>query len=273
MSEEPRARVSVVFTGGTIAMLPDPVTGRAIPTLRGSDILARTPDLETIAVVEAVDWGLVPASHLGYGQILDIARVIQAQLERTDVDGVVVVQGTDVIEETAFAWDLLLDGPKPVVVVVAMRAASDPGYEGPANLRDAVRAAASRSLRDQGVVVVMDGRICPADDVTKTHTDRFDTFQAMNLGPIGSIVEGRVRIEQQRAGRRRLPAIPDTADARVELVTAGVQTDGTIVRDLVRLGARGIVVAATGSGNTHPDLLASEILERVRRAGNGMMDA
>ena len=54
-------------------MLPDPVTGAAVPALDGAAILARTPGLDAIATVEAIDWGLVPASHLAFAQLLDIA--------------------------------------------------------------------------------------------------------------------------------------------------------------------------------------------------------
>ena len=151
-----RPHVSVVFTGG-ISMTLDPATGLATPSLME---------------------GLVPASHLRLGQVLEIARLIRSQLERDDVDGVVVVQGTDVLDETAFAWDLLLDTPRPVVIVGAMRSAGDPDDDGPANLRDAITAAASPKLAGEGVVVVMDGHIWPADDVTKTHTDPVDALGA-----------------------------------------------------------------------------------------------
>ncbi len=54
------------------------------------------------------------------------------------IDGVVVVQGTDTIEETSFAWDLVLRSAKPVVVTGAMRAPHEADFDGPANLRDAV---------------------------------------------------------------------------------------------------------------------------------------
>jgi L-asparaginase len=43
----------------------------------------------------------------------------------------------------------------------------------------------------------------------------------------------------------------------VALVTATVASDGDPLRWALDGGAQGIVVAATGAGNTHPDLLAA----------------
>jgi len=252
-----RPRVAVVFTGGTISMLPDPVTGAATPALDGSAILARTPGLGDIATVEAIDWGLVPASHLEFSQLLDIATVVRDRLKRPGIAAAVVVQGTDVMEETAFAFDLLIDSAKPVVVVGAMRSAGDPGYEGPANLRDALLVAMAPQLRGQGTVVVMGGVILAADDVVKTHTDAYDTFRARDQGPIGEVRHGQVSIRRTRLGRRLLPRIPVAAAAPVPLITVTVAADGALVRAATTMGARGLVVAATGSGNTHPDVLAA----------------
>ncbi len=253
------AHLVIVFTGGTISMLPDPQTGAAVPALNGAEILARTPKFDSIATLESIDWGLVPASHLRFPQLLDLGRVLRDALARDDVDGAVVVQGTDTIEETAFAFDLLVGGPKPVVVVGAMRDAGDAGYEGPSNLRDAVRVAASPMLRDQGTLVVMGGAILPGDDATKTHTDAYDTFEALNLGPIGEVRGERVMVGSRRALRRVLEAIPDAAAEPIALITAVVATDGSLLRLAVGAGARGVVVAATGSGNTDPDLLAAAV--------------
>jgi L-asparaginase len=250
-----RPHVAVVFTGGTISMLVDPATGAAAPALDGAAILARTPGLDALAQVEAVDWGLVPASHLRFDQIIDIARILRDALTRPEVAGAVVVQGTDAIEETALAWDLLVASSKPVVVVGAMRHAGDLGYEGPANLRDAVRAATSLELRDQGTVVVMGGVILPAADVVKTDTDRYDTFRAPNSGPLGDIRGDVVRIRRQRTGRATLPTVPEHAAEPVDLVVATVSADDRLIRAAIASGSRGLVVAATGAGNTDPSLL------------------
>src|SRR5882724_6769251 len=160
--------VAIVFTGGTISMRHDPVAGGNVPVLSGRDLLATVPGLDAIATLVPIDHGLTPASHFTFGGLFELWDVVRGALAEDEVVGAVVVQGTDTIEETAFFFDLLHDGPKPVVVTGAMRPASDAAYDGPANLRDAVRSAADPQLRDVGAVVVLAGSIEPADDVTKT---------------------------------------------------------------------------------------------------------
>jgi len=257
MSAPALPRVRVIFTGGTISMLPDPVTGAAVPALSGARILERTPGLDGIAELEAVDWGLVPASHLGFPQILDIATRIREAQADPEVAGVVVVQGTDVIEETAFAWDLLSgDGP-PVVVTGAMRNAGDPAWDGPANLTAAVRVAADPRLRDAGCLVVLDGTILPADDALKTHTHAVDTFRAPNVGPVGRVEGAIVHLDRARGPRRRLGALPPSVPGPIPIVTVTAAMDGAPLRWAIAAGARGIVVALTGTGNGDPDILAA----------------
>lgn len=255
MTERPR--VAVIFTGGTIAMLPDPETGAAMPALQGGQIVARVPGLTEIADIEAIDWGLVPASHLSFAQILEISELIRAVGARDDIDGVVIVQGTDVLEETAFAWDLLHRVGPPVAVVGAMRHAGQADYDGPRNLRDAIQVAAHPALQDQGVVVVMAGQILPADDVTKTNSQTIDTFQALNEGALGHVEQDRVVLTRTRSRRRVLAVTPLQAATPVILLTAVVATDGELLRAALASGAVGFVIEATGAGNTDADLLAA----------------
>jgi L-asparaginase len=258
------ARVAMVFTGGTISMGFDPVAGGNVPTLDGAAILARTPGLEAIAEVAPIDRGLTPASHLTFEDVLEIGRVVQDALDDPSIDGVVVVQGTDTIEETSFAWDLVLRSAKPVVVTGAMRAPHEDGFDGPSNLRDAVRSAASPSLRGAGVVVTLGATLEPADDVTKLHTTAFTAFGSPNGGTLGRVADGRVVIERPRGPRRRLSP-PPVVGARVHLLTAGIGSDGALLDAAVAAGADGIVVAATGAGNTSPGWLAAA--ERAMTAG------
>lgn len=256
-------RVAVLFTGGTISMDFDPVAGGNVPSLDGAAILARTPGLESIADVVAIDRGLTPASHFTFDDLLRLSGDIERAAADPAIDGVVVVQGTDTIEETSFAWDLLHAGPKPVVVTGAMRASYETPYDGPANLRDAVTVAASPFARGVGVVVTLGGTVEAADDVTKMHTTALDTFRSPNAGSLGRVVDGELVLERVRGPRRHVTAA--TARPRVHLVTAGIATDGALLDAAVAAGADGIVVAATGSGNTAPGMLAAA--ERAMRAG------
>jgi len=255
--------VAVVFTGGTISMHLDPAAGGNVPALDGAAILARTPGLDAIAAVRAIDHGLTPASHFRFATLIEIGSLLGAALADPAIDGAVVVQGTDTIEETAFAWDLLLASDKPVVVTGAMRASHDPAYDGPSNLRDAVACAVSPDLRDQGVVVSLAGTIEAADDVVKLHATALDTFGSPNRGSLGRVGEGIVSVTRRRGPRRHVTT--EAARDRVHLVTATVGMDGALLDAAVAAGADAIVVAGTGSGNTTPELLAAA--ERAMAAG------
>ncbi len=245
----PDSRIAVVFTGGTISMRADPASGGNVPTLPGADLLAAAPGLSSIAEVEAVDYGLIPASHLTFAQVLEIGRILERELARPEISGAVVVQGTDALEETSFAWDLLPLPAKPVVVVGAMRSASQDAYDGPENLRNAVAAAADPRLAGLGVVVAMAGELHGADDVRKTHTHAHATFQSPNAGRLGLVADGRVSLLRQRRAVR-LPVIPSAAGLPVPMLTA-------VLDDVPFVDAEpaGLVVAATGGGNTPPSYL------------------
>ncbi|HEU5325774.1 MAG TPA: asparaginase [Candidatus Limnocylindria bacterium] len=255
-------RVAIVFTGGTISMRQDGAAGNR-PTLRGDDLLASVPGLDAIADIEPIDWGLVPASHLTLAQVLEIGRILDEQLRRPEIVGAVVVQGTDVIEETAFAWDLLPLTAKPVVVVGAMRSASQEAYEGPENLRNAVRAAADPRLAGQGVVVAMAGELHGADDVRKTHTHAFATFQSPNAGRLGLVGDTGVTLLRQRQPMR-LAAIPDAAALPVPIIGVALDLDPGLLRASIGEAPAGLVVAAAGGGNTPPVYLelARPLLDR-----------
>lgn len=252
------SRVPVVFTGGTIAMLPDDQAGGLVPALDGAQIAARTPGLAAIADVEPIDWGLVPASHLRFGQLLEIHGLLERALADDGVAGAVVVQGTDTIEETAFAFDLLLRSDKPVVVTGAMRNATEPDYDGPRNLADAVRVAASVAARGWGALVVLNGTVIAGDAAVKGHSTALNAFRPRDGAAAGTVeADGSVRLAAPPPGRPRLLVVPRNAPDEVQLVTAVTGMDGTLLRMLSQTGPPGLVVAATGAGNTHPDVLAA----------------
>ena len=117
--------------------------------------------------------------------------------------------------------------------------ASQPDYDGPRNLADAVRVAASldAATADLGAVVVLDGSIEPADDVTKTHASAFDTFRSLDVG-YARTGGGRGGCGWTERADRAVTCATSRAAERVYLVTATVATDGTPIRRPARSGRR-----------------------------------
>ena len=246
----PRATVRLVATGGTIANHPD---GR----LTAAELANMIPAVERYAEVETEQFANLPSSSLTVEDWLALARRLNRLFAaRRDLAGVVVTSGTDTLEETAYFLNLTVKTDRPIAVVGAMRPPDAPGYDGAANLLDAVRVAAASASRNRGVVVVINGEIHAARDVRKTHAQRLDSFDSGRNGVLGVVDGDRIeyyrrpvrrhtrRTEFDVAGLDRLP--------RVVLLTSYVGASGDLIRAARDLGADGMVIAAAGAGATTP---------------------
>ena len=247
-------------TGGTIAMQHDAAAGGAIPTLgAGALTAALPPGLPALRAEELVN---LPSSHFTLETLCAIRERVAALVAESGVDGVVLTHGTDTLEETAYLLDLTVPGEKPIVVTGAMRAASDVGYEGLANLQAAVRVAAAPQARGLGAVVVLNDEIHAARYVTKTHTLNPATFQSPGWGPVGR-VEGDAVIVVRRPERQVLPW--RGLEPKVGLLKLAVGLEADPLEDALARGMRGVVLEAFGGGRVPPWWLPA--LEQARGQG------
>src|SRR5918998_1481660 len=245
--------IVIVFTGGTISMRHDATLGGAVPALSGRDIVAASRGLESVAEVEVDDFGAFPGPHMSVARMWALRERVLSHLDRDDVDGVVVTHGTDTLEESAYLIARSSVTAKPVVFTGAMRAASDLGWDGPANLIAAVRTAASDEARGQGVLVVMGDRIFDGGDVTKTHTHMLDAFDSPGLGPLGVVDDGRVVFRRETPSTRTVVMAERLAEP-VDIVYTWTGADSRLI-DAARRDGLGLVVAALGRGNVPPDMV------------------
>ncbi len=268
--------VQIITTGGTIGSRVDPKTGGAVPAVTATELVDMTPSLRQYAdEIRAADFGLLQSWNIGPDVMLRIAAMVREVLRDVDIAGVVVTHGTDTMEETGFALDLLIDSEKPVVITGAMRNASDPGFDGPRSLTSAVRVAMHEDSRGLGTLLVLNEEIHAVRYVTKTHTTALDTFASREVGRVGIIDDRGVWIRWRPD--RSLHLAPAHAETNVHLVKMAAGASDLFLRACVEAKVAGVVLEGSGAGNVTnawhdpiEQLLAAEVpVVLVSRCGSG----
>lgn len=250
-AQSPLPRVHMVATGGTIS-------NRDGGRLTAEELARSMPGLERAATLTYEQFLNVASSQISLQQWLQLARRVNELLAADkDLAGVVVTSGTDTLEETAFFLHLTVRDPRPVVVVGSMRNPSTLGYEGAANLLEAVRVAAAPAARGKGVLVVLNDEINSARDVTKTDALRLQTFRSPTHGLLGVVDRDRVvffrEILQKHTAKSEFDVSSLTALPRVDVVMVYQGATADVIKAIVDLGAKGIVMATAGAGATSGD--------------------
>jgi L-asparaginase len=246
----PAREVTVLAAGGTIAMIGD---GGAVPQLDAAALVAAVPALADLSGLRARTIGTWPGVHVSAANALDVARAAAA--EAAGGRGVVVTHGTDTLEETAVLCDLVHGGDAPIVVTGAIRPASATGADGPANLLDAVRAAGDAVTEGLGAIVAFAGELHAAREVRKVDSVSPRAFASPRTGALGRVSEAHVEVWGAPARRPPLPVAQ--LDARVEVIVAGLASDGMLVEAALAAGVDGLVAVLLGAGHAPPAFLAA----------------
>ena len=249
-AQSTKPRVHVIATGGTISNMGND------PRRTGAELVAGIPGLGDVANVTAEQFSNVASGAVTQEMLRDLARRIRTLLRESDPPaGVIVTHGTDTMEETAFFLDLTVGGCAPVILTGAMRQANWAGADGPANLMNSVKLAASPDARGRGALLLMNDEIFLAREVTKSNTTRLNAFSAPEAGPAGVTDPDGIYFRAPRPAECPSPLIDvDKLDSfpRVDIVYTYIGADSTLVDALVESGARGLVVAGVGRGGTTP---------------------
>lgn len=242
--------VAVLSTGGTIASKVDTSRGGYVPALSGKELVSAVPAINKIARIEAEQISNIPSQDMTPEIWVRLATTVNRLLARPDVTGIVVTHGTSTMEETAYFLDLTTTSMKPVVLVGAQRPASDPDSDGRRNLLDAVRVAVAAEAAGKGVLVVMNGQINAARDVTKSNTSQVETFRGLEFGELGVVDVEKVRFYRAPLRRQTIVVEAGTELPRVDIVMTYAGADGSLVRSLLLGGnAKGLVIAGLGLGS------------------------
>ncbi|MGN6145324.1 MAG: asparaginase [Mesorhizobium sp.] len=247
-------KVCLITTGGTIASQRDPHSGHVTASIAGPELRAMLPYPIGEIDVTVDDFCKVGSYAMDLPLSFSLARHVSRRLEE-GFDGVVVTHGTDTMEESAFMADLVVGSGKPVVYTGAQHAADEPNPDGPQNLADSLRLAASDEAWGLGAVICFDHEFHAARDVTKSHTSRTDTFLSAEHGKLGDIDGDRVVVHRKPMLRRTYEAPRVATD--IDLIKLAMGTSDRYVRFAADNGAQALVLEGFGRGNATPAVTAA----------------
>jgi L-asparaginase type II len=242
------------------------------PRLNPEDWLHDLPELANIARVTTDDMRSPQGRHDG-GETAEDMRNVAKRLNQLakdpGIDGFVVTHGTNTMAEVAYYMTLTVNTDKPIVFVGSQRPWSAISGDGPINLYNAVRVAASPLARGKGVLQCMNYDIHTARDVTKTSAYRVQTFKAIDLGPIGFADPDKVvfyteptrkHTTQSAFAGKDFPTLPP-----VEIFYSYSDAPGYMIDSAVDHGVKGIVVDGTGAGS--PTGSQNDAIKRAQAKG------
>ena len=266
-------RIHILAMGGTIAGSAGDraaTTGYQAGAVGVAELLAAVPQIQQVAEVTGEQLAAIDSKDITAGLQLKLVARVRELLLDSGVDGIVITHGTDTLEESAYLLDLVHFADKPVVLTGAMRPSTALSADGPLNLLDAVRVAASDSARDRGVLVVLNNEIHSARLVMKLSTMAVETFQSLNGGALGVVNDGQVvfyhspdsyhlsnalSVSEQLTKQDSLPYVP--------ILYGHSDDDGRMVRMVLEQGAKGIVYAGMGNGSI-PERVEKELASAVQ---------
>lgn len=183
ITEEEKASILIIYTGGTIGMVQRPVNGTLAP-VKFDQIKEEVPELnkfnyniKTIIFTPALD-----SSNVTPAVWIKIAKTIEKNYNR--FDGFVVLHGTDTMAYTASALSYMFENlDKPIILTGSQLPIGTLRTDGKENLITSVEIAAAKqngkSLVPE-VCVYFDFKLYRGNRTVKRDADQFSAFQSVN---------------------------------------------------------------------------------------------
>ncbi len=267
---KPRARILIIYTGGTFGMTYDR-EGVLVPFDFGY-ILDQLPTLKNLALeITALSFETpIDSSNITIEHWKLIGRIIAEEYDRQD--GFVVLHGTDTMAYTTSALSFMLEGlKKPVVFTGAQLPISEPRSDARENLITALDIA---SASKDGfplvpeVCIYFDYELLRGNRSKKVESMQFDAFDSGNYPPLA---KAGVKIDYNYSVIRK-PDSPGlilrtSFETNVAILKLFPGINENVVRAVLRVPElKGLVIETYGSGNAPTlDWLLEELKKAIER--------
>lgn len=255
-----RPKIMIIYTGGTIGMIENPVTH----SLQPFDF---THLIDNVPKIKKLDYEInniqfhppIDSANMDPERWVEIARSIADNY--ADYDGFVVLHGTDTMAYTASALSFMLENlHKPVIITGSQLPIGEVRTDGEENLITALQIAAATDIDGepmvQEVAILFEDYLWRGNRSTKISADYFNAFKSNNypyLAKIGLDIQFHKERLLRNHAHRPLK-VQYNLDRNVMFLTIFPGITETTLRHLLATpGIKGIVLKSFGAGNAPTD--------------------
>ena len=255
MKRKKERSVLIIYTGGTIGMVHDPVTGSLVP-IDFKHITDHVPVLNSFGFdLQSVSFDPVKdSSNIDPEIWIRMAETIEENYDR--FDGFVVLHGTDTMAYSASALSFMLENlSKPVIFTGSQLPIGLPRTDGRENLITSIEIAAARKDRFPlvpEVCIYFDNELTRGNRTTKFSAEHFDAFNSPNYPPlavVGLHLKYNFSLIHNPQGNRKLK-VHKKFDNNVAILKLFPGISRNFVRAVISTkGLKALIIETFGSGN------------------------
>ncbi len=261
-----KAKILLIYTGGTIGMVKDFTSG-ALIAFDFNELLSRIPevqlldcDIETISFETPID-----SSNMNLSGWLKIATIIQENY--TKFDGFVVLHGSDTMSYSASALSFMLENlAKPVILTGSQLPIGDLRTDAKENLITAIQVAALQENNQpviQEVCLYFEYKLYRGNRTTKISAEHFNAFTSPNFP---ELAESGVHLRVNREALKTAPfdqvlSVQKNFDDNVAILKLFPGINEKVLTSFFAIpNLKGIVMETYGSGNAPTEKWFVEVL-------------
>ena len=283
-----KAKILVIYTGGTIGMVKDPEDG-AIKPFDFDHLVAQIPELKWLdCIISSISFAQpMDSSNMQPSHWIELVELLE--VNHQNYDGFVVLHGSDTMSYTASALSFMVRGlPKPIIFTGSQLPIGDLRTDAKENLITAIQIAA---LHQEGIPVIQEVglyfeyKLYRANRTTKVSASHFNAFASFNYP---ALVESGVQLEVNHGYLWRSmlasPVFHKRLNNKVGLLKLYPGMPQSLVRSvLLEAGLSAVLIESFGAGNApdapwlheiiHEALAQNVLLCHVTQcAGGGVLD-
>eukprot|EP01037_Dinobryon_pediforme_P010605 gene10605-10675_t len=271
------SQILIIYTGGTIGMMSDPIT-KVLKPINFEQIMDNVPELEKLNCKIKVHSfeEIIDSSNMNPAIWSQLAGLVESNYN--SVDGFVILHGSDTMAFTASALSFMLENlGKPVIFTGSQLPISAVRTDAKENLMTAIEIAKAKKnerARVPEVCIYFDYKLFRGNRSFKYNSSKFEAFRSPNypiLAESGVHLRFSVNdIKHPNDGQELIVHKNLVSDVAVLKLYPGISPK--VVETILSADVRGIVMETFGAGNTTTEQWFIDLLENAINSGKVILD-